>query len=131
VHPKFSVALRASVAADALRGRLEEARRTYAIYRALDPKVRLIDPPAAVQLPAARACPDLCRCDDPDRDAGVMCRSVARRLFLWSGMALTAATVELGGGADVEHRGPVTRHDLFRSSHQHRALRMGLPCASC
>jgi TolB-like protein/Flp pilus assembly protein TadD len=41
VHPKFLVGLRASMAANALAGRLAEARRTYAIYRQLDPEARL------------------------------------------------------------------------------------------
>jgi TolB-like protein/Flp pilus assembly protein TadD len=41
VHPKFLVGLRASMAADALLGRLDEARRTYARYRDLDPDIRL------------------------------------------------------------------------------------------
>lgn len=41
LHPKFPVALRASAAADAACGHLDEARRTYATYRQLDPDGRL------------------------------------------------------------------------------------------
>ena len=41
LHPQFVVGLRVSMAADALAGRIEEARRTYAAYRRLDPEARL------------------------------------------------------------------------------------------
>jgi len=41
VHPKFSVGLRVSMVAAALTGRVDEARRTYAVYRQIDPEMRL------------------------------------------------------------------------------------------
>lgn len=41
LHPQFLVGLRVGMAADALAGRIDDARRTYATYRRLDPEARL------------------------------------------------------------------------------------------